>query len=156
MPPGASSMSAFITTEGTLWLLDFGAVGRLDPVSLEALQGMAIGFAVSDGSVIARAVRHLVGDDRSDMRLLERDLSLLLGEGQGGAGMSPAVLSGVLGVMERHGVRPPRALVLLTGTVVPLEGTLRLIAPEFDLAAEARKLVGEDGLAAVGPREEIL
>jgi hypothetical protein len=43
---------------------------------------MAIGFSASDGSVIARAVRHLVGDDRSDM-LLERDLSLLLGEAQG-------------------------------------------------------------------------
>lgn len=79
-------MSAFITTEGTLWLLDFGAVGRLDEVSLEALQGMAIGFSVSDGSVIARAVRHLVGDDRSDMRFLERDLSLLLGEAQGAQG----------------------------------------------------------------------
>src|SRR3954452_14596029 len=88
---------------------------------------MAIGFSVSDGSVIARAGRHLVGDDRSDMRFLERDLSLLLGETQGGAGMSPAILSGVLGVMERHGLRPPRALTLLK-----LEGTLRLIDPEFD------------------------
>src|SRR4051812_27932044 len=58
------------------------------------------------------------------MRLLERDLSLLLGETQGCAGMSPAILSGVLGAMERHGLRPPRALTLLT-----LEGTLRLIDP---------------------------
>jgi hypothetical protein len=47
---------------------------------------MAIGFSVSDGSVIARAVRHLVGDDRSDMRFLEHDLSLLLGEAQGAQG----------------------------------------------------------------------
>src|SRR3954469_20546140 len=94
---------------------------------------MAIGFSVSDGSVIARAVRHLVGDDRRDRRFLERDLSLLLGEAQG-AGMSPAVLSGVLGVMERHGLRPPRALLLLTRTLLTLEATLRLIDPEFDLA----------------------
>ena len=148
--------NVLLDTEGMLWLLDFGAVGRLDPVSLEALQGMAIGFSLSDGSVIARAVRHLVGDDRSDMRLLERDLSLLLGEAQGGAGMSPAILSGVLGVMERHGLRPPRALLLLSRTLLTLEGTLRLIDPEFDLAAEASKLVGEDGLASVGTPADIL
>jgi ubiquinone biosynthesis protein len=148
--------NVLLDTEGTLWLLDFGAVGRLDPVSLEALQGMAIGFSVSDGSVIARAVRHLVGDDRSDMRLLERDLSLLLGEAQGGAGMSPAVLSGVLAVMERHGLRPPRALLLLSRTLLTLEGTLRLIDPEFDLAAEASNLVGQDGFASVGTPTEIL
>jgi ubiquinone biosynthesis protein len=111
---------------------------------------------MSDGSVIARAVRHLVGDDRSDMRLLERDLSLLLGEAQGGAGMSPAILSGVLGVMERHGLRPPRALLLLSRTLLTLEGTLRLIDPEFDLAAEASKLVGQDGLASVGTPADIL
>jgi len=148
--------NVLLDAEGTLWLLDFGAVGRLDPVSLEALQGMAIGFSVSDSSVIARAVRHLVGDDRSDMRVLERDLSLLLGEAQGGAGMSPAVLSGVLGVMERHGLRPPRALLLLSRTLLTLEGTLRLIDPEFDLAAEASKLVDQDGLVSVGTPEEIL
>jgi ubiquinone biosynthesis protein len=148
--------NVLLDTEGMLWLLDFGAVGRLDPVSLEALQGMAIGFSLSDGSVIARAVRHLVGDDRSDMRLLERDLSLLLGEAQGGAGMSPAILSGVLGVMERHGLRPPRALLLLSRTLLTLEGTLRLIDPEFDLAAEASKLVGQDGLASVGTPADIL
>jgi ubiquinone biosynthesis protein len=146
--------NVLLDTEGTLWLLDFGAVGRLDPVSLEALQGMAIGFSVSDGSVIARAVRHLVGDDRSDMRLLERDMSLLLGEAQ--AGMSPAILSGVLGVMERHGLRPPRALLLLSRTLLTLEGTLRLIDPGFELAAEASKLVGEDGLVSVGTPAEIL
>src|SRR4051812_31970454 len=56
------------------------------------------------------------------------------GRGTGGAGMSPAVLSGVLGVMERHGLRPPRALLLLTRTLLTLEATLRLIDPEFDLA----------------------
>lgn len=87
------------------------------------------------------------------MRLLERDLSLLLGEAQGGAGLSPAVLSGVLGVMERHGLRPPRALLLLSRTLLTLEGTLRLIDPEFDLAAEASKLVDQDGLVPVGTPE---
>ena len=45
--------------DGTLWLLDFGAVGRLDPLALEGLQGIALGFTLRDPSMLARAVRHL-------------------------------------------------------------------------------------------------
>lgn len=143
-----------LDAEGTLWLLDFGAVGRLDPVTLEALQGMAIGFSFGDGSVIARAVRHLVGDDRSDMRLLERDLSLLMGEVEG-VGISPAILGGVL-VMERHGLRPPRTLLLLSRTLLTLEGTLKLIDAEFDLPGQAAELVVRDRLGDLGTPKEVL
>ena len=111
-----------LDAEGTLWLLDFGSVGRLDPVTLESLQAIAIGFSIRDASLIARAVRHLVGDTTSDMRVLERDMSLLLGEAQGG-GFSPAVMNGVLDVMERHGLRPPRAdAVALTHACSPWRG----------------------------------
>jgi ubiquinone biosynthesis protein len=105
--------------------------------------------------VIARAVRHLVGDDRIDMRVLERDLSLLLGEAEGG-GISPAVLAGVLDVMERHGLRPPRTLLLLSRTLLTLEGTLRLLDPDFDLPAQASELVVRDRIGDMGAPEEIL
>ncbi|MBV8988906.1 MAG: hypothetical protein JO372_10145, partial [Solirubrobacterales bacterium] len=54
--------NVLIDADGTLWLLDFGAVGRVDPVTRDALQGLAIGFSLKDGGVLARAVRHLVGD----------------------------------------------------------------------------------------------
>src|SRR5262249_38157227 len=53
----------FIDASGTVWLLDLGAVGRLDPIALEGLQGIAIGFSMRDPSLLARAVRHLAGDD---------------------------------------------------------------------------------------------
>ena len=141
--------------DGTLWLLDFGSVGRLDPVTLEGLQGIAIGFSIRDPSVIARGVRHLVGDDRSDMRVLERDMSSLLGEAEGG-GFSPAVLSDVFGVMERHGLRPPSTMLLLSRTLLTLEGTLKLLDPEFNLPGQASELVAREGLAEIGAPEEIV
>jgi ubiquinone biosynthesis protein len=147
--------NVLLDTEGTLWLLDFGSVGRLDPVTLESLQGMALGFSMRDASLIARAVRHLVGDDRSDMRVLERDMSLLLGEAQG-AGFSPAILGGVLDVMERHGLRPPSAMLLLSRTLLTLEGTLKLIDPRFNLPERASELVASEGLAEIGAPDEIL
>ena len=89
------------------------------------------------------------------MRVLERDMSLLLGEAQGG-GFSPAVLGGVLDVMERHGLRPPSTMLLLSRTMLTLEGTLKADRPRFSLPAEATALVASEGLADIGTPEELL
>jgi ubiquinone biosynthesis protein len=136
--------NVLISADGTLWLLDFGAVGRLDPLALEGLQGIALGFSLRDASILARAVRHLTGDDVTDLRPLERDLARLLGEVGAEGGMSPAVLSGVLDTMDRHGLTPPGSMVLLARTLLTLEGTLRIIDPGFDLAPAAAQLLAGD------------
>ncbi|HUZ27946.1 MAG TPA: AarF/UbiB family protein [Solirubrobacteraceae bacterium] len=148
--------NVLIDPEGTLWLLDFGAVGRIDPISREALQGIALGFTLSDASLVARAVRHLVGDEKHiDLRQLERDLSLLLGEVQTG-GISPAAMGGVIDVIERHGLRPPRPMLLLSRTLITLEGTLKVLAPGFDLGTEAHQLVASDHREDLGTPEEVV
>ncbi len=146
--------NVLIDADGTLWLLDFGAVGRIDPVTREALQGMAIGFSLRDGSVLARSVRYLVGHDQMDMRQLERDMSVLLGEVDSG-GLSPASMSAMMDVMERHGLRPPRPMLLLSRTLITLEGTLKTIDASFDLASEAEAIVSRDQGEALGSPEEI-
>jgi ubiquinone biosynthesis protein len=146
--------NVLIDAEGMLWLLDFGAVGRIDPVTREALQGMAIGFSLRDGSVLARSVRYLVGHDQMDMRQLERDMSVLLGEVDSG-GLSPASMSAMMDVMERHGLRPPRPMLLLSRTLITLEGTLKTIDANFDLASEAEAIVTRDQHEALGSPEEI-
>ena len=146
--------NVLIDVDGTLWLLDFGAVGRIDPVTREALQGMAIGFSLRDGSVLARSVRYLVGHDQMDMRQLERDMSVLLGEVDSG-GLSPASMSAMMDVMERHGLRPPRPMLLLSRTLITLEGTLKTIDASFDLASEAEAIVSRDQGEALGSPEEI-
>ncbi len=132
--------NVLIDAEGNLWLLDFGAVGRLDPVTREALQGLAVGMSLRDGAILARSVRHLVGDDEIDMRQMERDLSMLLGEIEVG-GIGPAAMMGVIDVMERHGLRPPRPMLLLSRTLVTLEGTLRSLDPGFNLPSQAEAQV---------------
>jgi ubiquinone biosynthesis protein len=147
--------NVLIDADGVLWLLDFGAVGRVDPVAREALQGLAIGFTLKDASVLARAVRYLVGDDQIDMRQLERDLAVLLGEVTEG-GLSPAAMAGVMEVMEQHGLRPPRAMLLLSRTLITLEGTLRTIDHGFELAAEAQEIVSRDQRAELGSPEELV
>ncbi len=147
--------NVLIDAEGTLWLLDFGAIGRIDPVTRDALRGIAIGFSQRDGSLLARAVRHLVGDDRLDMRRLERDLTALLGEVQEG-GLSAAAMLGMMDVMQNHGLAPPRPMVLLSRTLVTLEGTLKGISPGFDLASEAELLVSADGFVGFDNPNDLL
>jgi ubiquinone biosynthesis protein len=148
--------NVLIDAEGTLWLLDFGAVGRIDAISREALQGIALGFTLGDGSLIARAVRHMVGDaEQIDMQQLDRDMSLLLGEVQAG-GFSPAAMAGVIDVIERHGLRPPRSMLLLSRTLITLEGTLRGLDPGFELGSEATALVAQDHRADLGTPEEVV
>lgn len=145
-----------IDADGVLWLLDFGAVGRIDPVSREALQAIALGFSLRDGALIARAVRYLVGDATLvDMRQLERDMSVLLGELES-TGFGAAALSGVIDVIDRHGLRPPRSMLLLSRTLVTLEGTLKIVEPGFDLGREAEQVVARDHREDFAPSEELV
>ena len=147
--------NVLVAADGVLWLLDLGAMGTIDAVTREALQGIALGFSFKESSLLARAVRHLVGDDQIDMRRLERDLSMLLGEVEQG-GLSPAAMAGVMDVMEHHGLRPPGAMLLLSRTLITLEGTLRTLDPAFNLAQEAQQIVARDHQSDLGQPEELV
>jgi ubiquinone biosynthesis protein len=147
--------NVLIDREGTLWLLDFGAVGRINAVTLEALQGFALGFKLQESSMIARSIRHLVGNEQLDLRNLERDLAMVMGEFST-AGFGPETMGAVLGVMEKHGLRPPASMLLLSRTLLTLEGTLKTLEPSFDLAGEAEQLVAGDSYVELGSPEQVV
>jgi ubiquinone biosynthesis protein len=132
----------FVDREGGLWFLDFGAVGRLSPVVLEAMQEMAIGFQLNDPVVLARATTHLAGgDDAGDNRALEADIGLVLTEGLGSGSFDPQAMSLMLEVMQRHGLQVPGPMTVLSRALLTLEGTLRTIDPTFNIAHEATALL---------------
>ena len=136
--------NVFIDRHGVLWFLDFGAVGHLDPLMLEALQQLAIGMQLNDPVVVARAARQAAGgDDLSDSRALEGDIGILLSEGIASGSFDPATMTQLLDVMQRHGLQPPRAMTVLSRALLTLEGTLRTIDPDFVLGREARSLLPE-------------
>jgi ubiquinone biosynthesis protein len=148
--------NVLVDRAGVIWLLDFGSVGRLDPLALEGLQGLALGFAMNDPTLLARAVKHLAsGDPATDLRALELDLSPMLSDVTGGGGLDPKLMGQVLDVMERHGLRPPPTITLLSRALLTLEGTLRVIDPGFDLAREGTEIVTSDPSAMGTPQELI-
>ncbi len=81
---------------GRLWLLDFGAVGLLDPTTRRALQDMAIGMSAGEPVVVARAVRHLAGAEATaDLDALESDIGQLMVETAGRVRSGPGPPGGV-------------------------------------------------------------
>jgi ubiquinone biosynthesis protein len=134
----------FVDVHGTLWFLDFGAVGRLSPIILESLQEMAIGFQLNDPVVLARASMHLAGgDEGGDSRALEADIGLVLSEGLGSGSFDPKAMTMMLDIMNRHGLEVPNAMTVLSRALLTLEGTLRTINPSFNIAHEATALLPE-------------
>jgi ubiquinone biosynthesis protein len=120
---------------GRLWLLDFGAVGLIDATTRRALEEIAVGLGVSDPAIVARAVRRLAGAEATaDLPALESDIGQLMTKTSGG--IDPAVISDVLGVMTRHGLSVPASMISLSRALLTLDGTLRVIDPQFDLASE--------------------
>jgi len=145
-----------IDAAGTIWMLDFGSVGRLDPRSLDGLRGIALGVAANDVSVLARAARDLSGNQSADLRGLESDLSAQLGALDGSAGIDPRIIGEVLTVMQRHKLAPPPSVTLLARSLFTLEGTLKRIDSQFSLVTERQQIVMEEHRDAFGTPQQLL
>jgi ubiquinone biosynthesis protein len=134
--------NVFVDRAGTLWFLDFGAVGRLNPVVLESLQEMVIGLQLNDAVLLARSATRLGGTDEGvDSHALEADIGNVLTEGLSGGSFDPHAVSLMLEVMQRHGLEVPSAMTVLSRALLTLEGTLRTIDPAFNLGHETTLLL---------------
>lgn len=146
-----------LDASGTLWLLDFGSVGRLDARVLNGLRGILAGVATNEMGLIARSARDLASDDGTvDLRALEADITVAVGQLGAAGGVDPGVIGEVLQVMRRHGLRPPASMTLLARALVTLEGTLRVIEPSFSLTTGSKEIVLSDHVDAIGTPQEIL
>jgi ubiquinone biosynthesis protein len=144
-----------IDAQGTIWMLDFGSVGRLDSRALDGLRGIALGVAMNDVSVLARAARDLSGNQTIDLRALEGDLGAQLSALDGG-GLDPRVIGEVLSVMQRHEMRPPASITLLARALFTLEGTIKTLDPEFSLVNQSQEIVMQEHREAFGTPEQIM
>ena len=136
--------NVLVDSGGTLWFIDFGAVGWIDPVTLEGLQQMALGFTLRDPSVLARAVRRVAGQagENIDITSLEFDLGVVLTTLQGGS-FDPAAISEIIRVLDRHGVGAPPSLTILARAILTLDGTLRSLDLDFRMGPAAQAKMGE-------------
>ncbi|MGO2540966.1 MAG: ABC1 kinase family protein [Specibacter sp.] len=131
----------FITPEGTLGLLDFGAVGRLDPATQTALGMMLYAIDKNDAAGATDALIELLDrPEKLDERALERALGQLLtrfrtGFGPGG---SQKMFGDLFALVIAHKFAVPAQIGAAFRALAAVEGTLLVIDPDMDLVAAAR------------------
>ena len=146
-----------VDADGTLWFIDFGAVGIIDAVTLRALQLVGIGMGTGEPGLIARGLREMSGSAGPAVNLvaLESEISRLLSEQLVGAGFDPRTLQTLLAIMDRQGLPVPPAFTLIARATVTLEGTLRGIDPTISLATVATEQFGARLQATGGDASEL-
>ena len=135
--------NVFALPDGTLGLIDFGAVGRLDPIQQSAIVDVMVALARRDVSLLRDGVERIADlTDTTSPEQLERALARLMAEHvRPGGSVDPAVLQDLVATLSRFGMRLPADIVLLSRALVTVDGTLRALRPDISLVAAATALV---------------
>ncbi len=142
-----------IEDDGTIVLIDLGAVGRLGPNQRTLVLQMLAGAAAGDATVLRQALTEMTSvDDRADVRQLDLDLDDMLARHmRAGGGITADAFQDLTLLVGRYGIRLPRWFGSLSRTLVTLEGTLQLIDPAFSLVDAAQAHAGTAVLGQVRP-----
>jgi len=131
--------NVFILKDGTLGLIDFGAVGALDPIEQEAVVNMLAGLVNRDVGLLRDGIER-VGEMSGQVSAerLERSIARLMTENLRPTGqVDPKAMEKLVPMLSEFGIRLPRDLVLLSRTLVTLEGTLGIISPGLSVSTAA-------------------
>jgi ubiquinone biosynthesis protein len=143
--------NVLIGRDGTIGLLDFGSVGRLDGTSREALGRLLLAIDRMDSLAASDALLELV--DRPgeiDERRLERALGqILVRYASPGATVGAAAFTALFRLVTEAGLRVPAEIAGVFRAMATIEGTLGVMDPQFDVVDAARRL-GRDRLGDVG------
>ncbi len=134
--------NVFILADGTLGLIDFGAVGRLDPIQRDAVIDIMAGLMRRDVGLVRDAIERVADmDENVSPELLERAIARLMAENmRAGGQVEPKALQQLVLVLSQFGIRLPGDLVLLSRALVTLDGTLGALSPGLSVATAAVEL----------------
>jgi ubiquinone biosynthesis protein len=134
-----------VEPDGTIVLIDLGAVGRLGPGQRAATLELLMAASLADATGLRVALTEIVDmSDEADLRALERSLERMLARHMhAGGGMTAAAFQDLSMVIAQFGLRFPDWLATLIRTMVTLEGTLKTINPAFSLVEAARDHAGD-------------
>ncbi|SDS14665.1 ubiquinone biosynthesis protein [Brevibacterium siliguriense] len=136
------SGNIFITPEGKLGLLDFGAVGRLDPGTQTSLGLMLYSIDQNDSAGATDALIELLGrPDGLDDREVERAVGELLLRYGGGtrAAQGQKLFDDLFNLVLAHRFSVPAPISAAFRAMASVEGALLTIDPNFDVVAVARR-----------------
>ncbi|MGW4645121.1 ABC1 kinase family protein [Kitasatospora sp. NPDC004289] len=140
--------NVLLLTDGSLGLLDFGSVGRLDRELRAALGRLTVALNQADPVGMTDALLEVTTrPDGLDEAALERDLGAFMARHLGpGAAPDVQLFAALFRLVARHRLTVPPEFAAVFRALGTLEGGLGQLAPGFDLVAETRSF-GERHLA---------
>ena len=142
-----------LLADGRLGLIDFGAVGRLDSGLRAALQRLMLAIDRRDPVAMTDALLEVTArPDDLDEQALERSVgALLVRHLASGRAPDATMFTDLFRLVTRHELAVPPEFAATFRTLSTLEGGLTLLAPGFDIVAEAERF-GQAQLAGrLGP-----
>jgi ubiquinone biosynthesis protein len=135
--------NVLLLADGRLAWLDLGSVGRLDAQLRSALQNLLLAVGRGDPAGMSDALLDLVNrPDEIDEQQLERALgqfmALHLAGGAAAAVAGAEMFTDLFRLITRFELGIPPEVAAVFRALATLEGTLTLVAPGFDLVAEAQ------------------
>jgi ubiquinone biosynthesis protein len=143
--------NVFVLADGTLGLIDFGAVGRLDSIQRTAVVDMMAGLVRNDVSLLRDGIERVADMTGSvSSERLERAIAQLMVRNLRPSGaVEVGALQELVPMLADFDIRLPGDLVLLSRTLVTLDGTLGMISPGRSIVAAALDLASPSSELAV-------
>ena len=145
--------NVLLLADGRLALLDFGSVGRLDTQQRAALLNLMLAVGRGDPAALRDALLELVTrTDEIDEWQLERALGRFVARHLVGASPpTAAMFTDLFRLAAQFELAIPAEIATVLRALATLEGTLSLLTPGIDIAAEARQYAADHVAAALSP-----
>ena len=148
-----------ILEDSVIGLLDFGNVGRLSETLRLDMQILLYSIVTDDQTQLARVVRRIgntpVGLDEQQFM---KDLAQFVGRystQELAEFQTAAALQDFVRIVREHKVTLPGDVATLVKVLVTLEGTSRLLSPEFNLMQVMRPFLRRMMLQRLSPRRQL-
>ena len=145
--------NVLLLTDGRLALLDFGSVGRLDAQQRSALLNLLLAVGRGDPAALRDALLELVTrTDEIDEWQLERALGRFVARHLVGTSQPTSeMFTDLFRLASQFELAIPPEIATVLRALATLEGTLSLLTPGIDIAAEARQYAADHVAAALSP-----
>ena len=135
--------NVMVLRDGRIALIDWGSVGRLDPLQQAALRNLLIAVQRRDATGLRAALFDIAeraeDGDEPDEERMERALAHFMARRLGtGMPVNTALFTDLFQLLLDFGMGFPPEIGTVFRAVTTLEGTLRTLSPGFDLIEEAR------------------
>jgi ubiquinone biosynthesis protein len=145
--------NVLLLTDGRLALLDFGSVGRLDSQQRSALLNLLLAVGRGDPAALRDALLELVTrTEEIDEWQLERALGRFAARHLvGTSAPTTEMFTDLFRLASQFELAIPPEIATVLRALATLEGTLSLLTPGIDIAAEARQYATDHVAAALSP-----